>query len=60
MATTKQKEAYANIANKVQELQAAIDAFGEVYETKFFGLNEWNEDLDECLSELNDDMVESE
>jgi len=61
MATAKQKEAYANIEEKVRELQAAIDGMREAeYETKFFGLNEWIEDLDVCLADLEQDMEESE
>lgn len=43
---------FADIQRKVSELQDAIIAFGNVFETNCVGLEEWMDDMDETLHEL--------
>ena len=51
--------AYRELELKVKELQDAVDKFGEVYDTHFVGLNEFNESLDEFMFELDSDIQQS-
>ena len=55
----KQSEALVNVKTKVTELQEAINTLDGLFDFNSVGLQEWIEDLDETLSEI-DDEIESD
>ena len=50
--------ALAEVEKKVQELSTALHALHQLHDTRYVGLCEWIEDLDNSLFELKEDINE--
>ena len=58
MATV--KDQYNELCAAAEQFKAAIWKFKDCYETKFVGLAEWVESIDEVLSDLQEDINSDE
>ena len=60
MITEQARAAYAEVELKAKMLQDALYKMAEVYDSKFFGIEEFAESIDDALFELDSDMQECE
>lgn len=50
------EDKYNELCAAAEQFKAAIFKFSDFYETKFVGLNEWAESIDEVLCDLSEDI----
>lgn len=60
MASYTAEKAFWTVAQKVAELQSAIADLESCFETHAFGLNEWSEDLSNCIDDLEAEVMGDE